>query len=193
MMNANTDSKASNSRVWVEGKHRGSHQWRELPHVLWLCSHLDASDSDTARERIRWDSSGPAACLWRGAEPACTLYDAYGTLHFSEAKFLPKLLRVWLLVCEVSFTILLLINRYWAFSLCCLCSPLTICISPTLQSKSSSPASLSFHLPFLFHNVTSLRLHILTGNVSLQTERVSIACLMFHQKMALNNTFFPAC
>lgn len=42
------------------------------------------------------------------------------------------------------------------------------------------PVSLSFHLLFLSHNVKSLRLQILTGNVSLQTERVSITHLMFH-------------
>lgn len=40
-----------------------------------------------------------------------------------------------------------------------------------------------FHLLFLVHNVKLLRLQILTGNVSLQSQRVSITGLKFHYKM----------
>ncbi|PKU41648.1 5-hydroxytryptamine receptor 2a [Limosa lapponica baueri] len=48
----------------------------------------------------------------KGAEPACKLYDGHGTLRFSEAQFLPKFLRVQLLVCAVSFTCLHLTNCF---------------------------------------------------------------------------------
>lgn len=104
----------------------------------------------------------------QGAEPDRILYDVYGTLHFSKAQILPKLLRAQLLVCAVSFTSLCSVSCYWAFNIHCLLCLLTVCISLTWQSKSGPPVSLSFHLPFLFHNVKLLRLQILMGNISLQ-------------------------
>lgn len=137
---------------------------------LWPCKRKKPTGR-TARVLL-------SICAREQSLPAyCTVY---GTLHFSEVQFPQKTLRVWLLVCSASFTSLHWINCYCAFKVRCLCSLLTVCILPTWHSKSGPPVSLSFHLLFPFHNVKLLRLQILTGNVSLQTERVSITCLMFH-------------
>lgn len=84
------------------------------------------------------DSLDLIAHLCQGAEPTCILYDVYGTLHFSRAQFLPNLLRAWLLLCTVSFTRSQLINCYWTFHIQCFCSPLTVCILLTWQSRSVS-------------------------------------------------------
>lgn len=146
-----------------------------------ICAHLDASVSGLARERSQRDGQLVSCCPFVPGSRAC-LHTALCMAPRTSPKFNSpqKTLRVWLLVCSVSFTSLHLINCYCASKVRCLCSLLTVCISPTWQSTSGPPVSLSFHLLFPFHNVKLLRLQILTGNVSLQTERVSITCLMFH-------------
>lgn len=65
-----------------------------------------------------------------------------GTLHFSKAQFFQKFLRVWLLCSTISFTQLHLLSCYQTFTIHCLCSLLTACISPTWQNKSASSFSL---------------------------------------------------
>lgn len=146
-----------------------------------ICAHCDASVSGLARERRRWHRQLGSYCPFvPGTMPMAPWH--YGTspkLNSSQNSWgsgcwsaqSPSLACIWQTVTE-----------HLTFTAYALRSPSAFRPRGRANQPPSHPprVSLSFHLLFLFHNVKLLRLQILTGNVSLQTERVSITCLMFH-------------
>lgn len=91
-----------------------------------------------AREWSRWDRQVGSYCPFVAGSRA-HLHPVWCIWHpaLLQSSIPPSLLRVQLQLCTVPFTSSQLINCYWTFHTQCLCSPLSVCILPTWQSRSA--------------------------------------------------------